>query len=112
VMGFLPPLGRLIAAIPDPVLGGAGIVLFGSVAAAGIRILGKVRYTGNMNIVIVAASLGFGLLPVVSPEIYAQMPSWFQVIFCSGIWSASLMTILLYVLFNQWQIGWTKYAAR
>lgn len=111
VMGFLPPLGRLIAAIPDPVLGGAGIVLFGSVAAAGIRILGKVRYTGNMNIVIVAASLGFGLLPVVSPEIYAQMPSWFQVIFGSGICSATLMAIVLNVVFNHWQIGKAKDAA-
>jgi len=44
VLGLLPIMGRLIAAIPVPVLGGAGLVLFGTVAASGIRTLAKIDY--------------------------------------------------------------------
>ncbi|MGO7594176.1 solute carrier family 23 protein, partial [Rhizobium leguminosarum] len=54
VLGLLPIFGRLIAAIPMPVLGGAGIVLFGSVAASGIRTLSKVDYQTQSNLIIVA----------------------------------------------------------
>src|SRR5690606_6427514 len=59
VLGLLPILGRVVAAIPMPVLGGAGIVLFGTVAASGIRTLSKVKYD-SANLVIVAASIAFG----------------------------------------------------
>ena len=45
ILGLLPVMGRLIAAIPMPVLGGAGLVLFGSVAASGIRTLAKLIIT-------------------------------------------------------------------
>ncbi len=58
MLGMLPVLGRVVAAIPFPVLGGAGIVLFGTVAASGIRTLAKVDYSGNMNLIIVAISIG------------------------------------------------------
>ena len=53
VLGLFPVLGRVMNAIPQPVLGGAGIVLFGSVAAAGIRTLSRVNFT-NSNVLIVA----------------------------------------------------------
>ena len=57
VLGLVPWLGQVVAAIPMPVLGGAGIVLFGTVAASGIRSLSTVKYDGNMNLVIVASAL-------------------------------------------------------
>src|SRR5690606_4374221 len=57
ILGLLPVLGRVVGEIPSPVLGGAGIVLFGSVAASGVRTLAKVDYRGNMNLIIVAASI-------------------------------------------------------
>ncbi|RAG73746.1 purine permease, partial [Burkholderia multivorans] len=57
VLGLLPVMGGVVAAIPSPVLGGAGIVLFGTVAASGIRTLSKVEYEGNLNMIIVAVSL-------------------------------------------------------
>ncbi|MDU3077968.1 MAG: solute carrier family 23 protein, partial [Mixta calida] len=62
LLGLLPVLGRVIAAIPMPVLGGAGVVLFGTVAASGIRTLAKVDYKDNMNLVIVATALAFGII--------------------------------------------------
>ncbi|WP_164234650.1 nucleobase:cation symporter-2 family protein [Microbacterium hydrocarbonoxydans] len=100
VLGLLPVLGRVVAAVPTPVLGGAGIVLFGSVAASGIRTLAKVDYRGNMNLVIVATSIGIGMLPIAAPTIYDQMPAWFDTIFHSGISSAAVAAILLNLLFN------------
>ncbi|MBO0980827.1 nucleobase:cation symporter-2 family protein [Microbacterium sp. SD291] len=100
VLGLLPVLGRVVAAVPTPVLGGAGIVLFGSVAASGIRTLAKVDYRGNMNLVIVASAIGIGMLPIAAPTIYDQMPSWFVTIFHSGISSAAVAAILLNLLFN------------
>lgn len=104
VLGLLPVLGRVVAAVPAPVLGGAGIVLFGTVAASGIRTLAGVKYDG-MNLVIVAASLAFGCLPIVSEGIYNNFPNWFATIFSSGISSGALMAVLLNILFNEIKFG-------
>jgi len=108
VLGLLPVMGRVVGAVPMPVLGGAGIVLFGTVAASGIRTLSTVDYKGNMNLIIVASSLGFGMLPVVKPDIYHAFPDWFVTIFHSGISSAAIMAILLNLLFNYVKTGNSK----
>ncbi|MHC6178191.1 nucleobase:cation symporter-2 family protein [Glutamicibacter endophyticus] len=107
VLGLLPVLGRVVAAIPMPVLGGAGIVLFGTVAASGIRTLSKVKYDG-LNLAIVAASISFGCLPIVKPDFYHNFPTWFETIFHSGISSAALMAVLLNLLFNEMRFGTPK----
>ena len=100
VLGLLPVMGGVVAAIPMPVLGGAGIVLFGTVAASGIRTLSKVEYEGNLNMIIVAVSLAFGIIPVVQPDFYESFPSWVGIILHSGISSATIMAVLLNLLFN------------
>ncbi|MGN8260922.1 nucleobase:cation symporter-2 family protein [Pseudomonas sp. SMSB3] len=105
VLGLLPVMGRVIAAVPTPVLGGAGIVLFGTVAASGIRTLSKVNYKNNVNLIIVAASLGFGMIPIAAPNFYHHFPNWFETIFHSGISSAAIMAILLNLLFNHFKTG-------
>ncbi|MFG0686936.1 nucleobase:cation symporter-2 family protein [Pseudomonas sp. WSY_20] len=105
VLGLLPIMGRIIAAVPTPVLGGAGIVLFGTVAASGIRTLSKVSYQNNVNLIIVAASLGFGMIPIAAPAFYHQFPNWFETIFHSGISSAAIMAILLNLIFNHFTAG-------
>ncbi len=104
-LGLLPILGRVVAAVPTAVLGGAGIVLFGTVAASGIRTLAKVEYKNNMNLIIVAASLGFGMIPIAAPAFYDKFPDWFATIFHSGISSAAVMAILLNLLFNHLKAG-------
>ncbi|MGF6394048.1 nucleobase:cation symporter-2 family protein [Pseudomonas plecoglossicida] len=105
VLGLLPVMGRVIAAVPTPVLGGAGIVLFGTVAASGIRTLSKVNYKNNVNLIIVAASLGFGMIPIAAPNFYHNFPNWFETIFHSGISSAAIMAILLNLIFNHFTAG-------
>ncbi|MGP4978955.1 nucleobase:cation symporter-2 family protein [Glutamicibacter arilaitensis] len=104
-VGLLPVLGRVVASIPSPVLGGAGVVLFGSVAAAGIRTLAKAK-DDNMNMLIIATSLAFGCIPMVKPDFYAQFPTWFGTIFQSSISSATIMAVLLNIIFNE--LNWGK----
>ncbi|ALE05833.1 uracil permease [Arthrobacter sp. ERGS1:01] len=100
LLGLLPVMGRVVAAVPTAVLGGAGIVLFGTVAASGIRTLSTVNYKNNMNLIIVATSVGFGVIPIAAPTFYDKFPAWFSTIFHSGISSAAVMAILLNLLFN------------
>ncbi|MEX3600984.1 nucleobase:cation symporter-2 family protein [Kocuria carniphila] len=105
VLGLLPVLGRVVAAVPSPVLGGAGIVLFGTVAASGIRTLAGVDYRSGLNLIVVAVSMAMGLIPVVSPTFYDQFPSWVQVVLGSGISAAALTAVLLNILFNELRFG-------
>ncbi|MFT0533685.1 nucleobase:cation symporter-2 family protein [Castellaniella hirudinis] len=105
VLGLLPVMGRLIATVPAAVLGGAGLVLFGTVAASGIRTLAKVDYEDNMNLIIVATSIGFGMIPIAAPNFYHHFPSWVATIFHSGISSAAIMAIALNLLFNHIKRG-------
>ena len=105
VLGLMPIMGRVIATVPTAVLGGAGIVLFGTVAASGIRTLAQVSYTNNMNLIIVATSIGFGMLPIAAPAFYDQFPDWFATIFHSGISSSAIMAIALNLLFNHMSVG-------
>ncbi|MGY4531745.1 xanthine permease [Pseudomonas sp. TE3786] len=104
-LGLLPVMGRLVAAVPTAVLGGAGLVLFGTVAASGIRTLAQVDYRNNMNLIIVATSIGFGMIPIAAPTFYHHFPGWFETIFHSGISSAAIMAILLNLLFNHLRAG-------
>jgi xanthine permease len=104
-LGLLPVMGRIVAAVPSAVLGGAGIVLFGTVAASGIRTLSKVDYRNNMNLIIVATSIGFGMIPIASPSFYDHFPAWFATIFHSGISSAAIMAITLNLVFNHLTVG-------
>ncbi|MEL4015703.1 nucleobase:cation symporter-2 family protein [Dryocola clanedunensis] len=100
VLGLLPVLGRVIACIPMPVLGGAGVVLFGSVAASGIRTLAKVDYKENMNLVVVATALAFGMIPIVMPTFYDRFPDWVRTLLHSGISATCLVAFVLNIVFN------------
>ena len=105
VLGLFPVLGQVVAAIPSPVLGGAGIVLFGSVAVSGIRTLSRVEYEGNLNLTLVAVALGFGIIPIAVPDFYDQFPTWVGMIFHSGIAAAAVVAVLLNLVFNEIRWG-------
>lgn len=100
VLGLFPKLGAVIASVPQPVLGGAGLALFATVAASGIRSLAKVDFDGHANLVIVAVALGLGVLPIASPDFYEGFPEWFRTVFDSGISAAAVAAVLLNVLFH------------
>jgi xanthine permease len=105
LLGLSPVLAAVVGVVPLPVLGGAGIALFGTVAASGIRTLGKVNYDNNANVVIVAVTLAFGLIPVVASDFWDEFPNWFVTVFHSGISAASIVAVVLNVFFNVFKPG-------
>jgi len=100
VLSLLPKAAYLIASIPPAVLGGASIAMFGMVTATGIKILQEADIGDRRNQLLVAVSVGFGLIPVVRPEFFAQMPQWMEPITHSGIAMATVSALVLNVLFN------------
>ncbi len=101
VLGALPKMGAFIESIPQFVLGGAGLVMFGMVAATGIRILATVDYHRNrFNLYIVALSIGFGLIPLVAPRWMQQMWHELHPLLESGILLTSISAVALNLFFN------------
>jgi OHCU decarboxylase len=100
VIGLIPKTGAIVAAIPHAVLGGAAIVLFGTVAVVGIQVLRRVDFHDERNVVILATSLGLALIPVAFPTFYQNLPDDWQVIVASGITMGSLSAIILNIVFN------------
>jgi uric acid transporter len=101
VLGMLPKLSAFVEAIPQFVLGGAGLVMFGMVAATGIRILAGVDYKGNRNnLYVVALSIGFGLVPLVAPRWMQQMAHSLHPLLESSILLTALAAVLLNLYFN------------
>lgn len=74
LMGLCPMAASLIAVVPRPVLGGAGVVLFGSVAASGIQTLVRAGLEKDNNVLIVAVSLAVGIIPITAPHFYHAFP--------------------------------------
>ena len=105
LLGLLPVVGAVVAAIPYPVLGGAGVVLFGSVAASGIRTLSRVDYQDNLNMVIVSVATAVGVIPIAAPTFWDAFPDWFATIMHSGISATALVAVVLNVLFNEVRAG-------
>ena len=101
VLGLLPKIAALVEAIPQPVLGGAGIVMFGMVAATGARILTGVDFRGNrFNLYVVAISIGFGMIPLVSPTFFKNLPDALHPLLESGILLAAIVSVVLNLFFN------------
>ncbi|WP_051967529.1 nucleobase:cation symporter-2 family protein [Kitasatospora mediocidica] len=100
LMGLMPVVGGLVSLVPQPVLGGAGVVLFGTVAVAGIRTLGKADLSAGSNAVIVAVSLAFGIFPIAYPDFYNALPQQLATILSSGISAGCLLAVTLNLLFN------------
>lgn len=99
-MGLLPKIGALVTIIPDSVLGGAMLVMFTMIAVQGIKMLTKVDFENNRNILIVAISIGMGLGVTVYPQIFQTLPQTIQLFLGNGIVVASICATLLNLLFN------------
>ncbi|QDQ14442.1 nucleobase:cation symporter-2 family protein [Streptomyces spectabilis] len=100
VLGAFPVLGAVVSLVPMPVLGGAGIVLFGSIAVSGIRTLSEAGLDDSSNIVLVAVALGAGIIPLAAPTFYADFPAWAQTVLGSGISAGALVAVSLNLFFH------------
>ncbi|MGD0722988.1 MAG: nucleobase:cation symporter-2 family protein [Roseiarcus sp.] len=101
-IGLIPKLAFIVASVPPCVLGGAGFIMFGMVAATGIKILATVDYARQRNnVLIVAIAIGFGLIPIVSPTFFHVMPDALKPIFGDAIILTSISAVLLNAWFNR-----------
>lgn len=94
IMGLIPKFASLISIMPSPVLGAAGIVMFGSIACSGIKILGKVDMT-RRNIFVIGISFALGVGVIVRPEALSMLPESLQIIFGSGVTTATIFAVIL-----------------
>ncbi|MEW5812628.1 MAG: solute carrier family 23 protein [Actinomycetota bacterium] len=99
LLGFLPKVAAVVASIPNPVLGGAALTLFATVAVVGIQTLGKVDFTDHRNLIIVTTSLALALWVTAYPDIAKGMPAGVDLIFGSGISIGAVSAILLNIVF-------------
>ena len=97
ILGFLPKFAALINIMPQPVLGGVGIVMFGTISAAGIKTLSKVKIN-NRNLLIIATSLGLGLGVTFRPELVSNLPEGIKMIFSSGISTGTIVALILNIV--------------
>ena len=93
LLGLFPVVGLIFSLMPEPVLGGATLLMFGTVAAAGIRIIASQGINRKATLVI-AISFSFGLSVELVPEILSQLPETVRNIFSSGITTGGVMAIL------------------
>ncbi|GFZ26868.1 xanthine permease [Lactobacillus corticis] len=99
-MGLLPKVGALVTVIPTPVLGGAMLVMFTMITVQGIKMLNKVNFDSNRNVLIVAISIGLGLGVTIYPQLFQNLPQTVQLFLSNGIVIASLSATILNLIFN------------
>ncbi|MCX4554094.1 purine permease [Streptomyces sp. NBC_01387] len=105
LLGLCPMAASAIALVPLPVLGGAGVVLFGSVAASGVQTLASAAMEKGENALIVATALGIGLIPIAAPDFYQAFPKDVLVVLDSGISTGCVVAIVLNLAFNHLGAG-------
>jgi len=100
-LALVPKLAHVVASVPSFVLGGAGIVMFGMVAATGVRILGSIDFGANRHaLYVIAISIGLGLIPTLSPTLFQHLPAWTHPITHSGIVLGTVAAVLLNLFYN------------
>lgn len=94
LMGLFPVLGAIFTQLPKPVVGGVTLLMFATVATAGIRILSTVDFT-HRNVLIIATSLGLATGIAFVPDVLSQTPQFFQNIFGSAVTMSGIVAITL-----------------
>ena len=101
VFGSIPKIGALATIVPQPVLGGAMISMFGMVLAYGVKMLGNTDFAKQENLMIIACSVGLGLGVTTVPTAFAQLPSFIRMFTDSGIVLGTIVAIVMNLIFNR-----------
>jgi xanthine permease len=99
-LGLVPKVAAVTTIIPAPVLGGAMVAMFGMVVAYGIKMLSKVEFASQENLLIIACSVGMGLGVTVVPDLFSHMPSSVRILTDNGIVAGSITAVVLNIIFN------------
>ena len=97
LLGLFPKLGGVIAAMPDSVIGGAAIIMFGLIVGAGIKLISKSEMS-QRNVLILALSLSFGIGLNAFPEFVAHIPDFgikLKLLLTTGLIPAGLLAFVL-----------------
>lgn len=100
LMSLFPKFATIVSIMPMPVLGGAGLLMFGNVAAAGIQSLSRVHFN-NRNMLIVAGSIAVGLGVSFRPEVTAGLPELLRGLFSSGISAGTIVALVLNIVLKE-----------
>ena len=99
-LALLAPLGRLVNAIPGPVVGGTAIIVFCVIAAMGVDILRKVDLGEHGNLFTLAAALAMGLLPILVPGLYSRFPQSVALVLGNGLAAGTLTAVFCNIIFH------------
>lgn len=105
ILGLMPVTGAVIAALPEPVVGGVGLVLFGSIAVVGVGTLKSVSTSDTINSTIMALAVGVGLMTKFAPTMWDEFPDWSQSILADGVVLTAVTAVLLNLIFNHTSIA-------
>lgn len=81
--GIFPIFGAVLATLPDAVLGGCTIMMFGTIVVSGLQMIGKCGYS-QRNITIVALSLSIGIGFTQVPELFSVFPKIIETVFAEN----------------------------
>ena len=97
--GFVPALGVILASLPDAVLGGCTLMMFGSIVVSGVRMISQCGYS-QRNMSIAALSLSIGLGFTQTPQIFRLFPDLFRSVFAENcVAVVFIVAILLNLIF-------------
>lgn len=99
-LSLAPKAAALVSNIPTPVLGGCGLVLFGSIAATGIQTLRRVDFENTGNVLIVGISLSAAMLVVANPIYFSGLPKALADILNNPITLGAVSAVVLNLVFN------------
>jgi len=105
LVGLFAPVVRLINAIPEAVIGGTAIVVFGVIIVLGVQMLARANIADHTTMFIVAVSLGLGLIPILLPAPYAELPTNLRIILESGVAVSTFSAVVLNALLNHGPIA-------
>lgn len=99
-LGIFPKISALISVMPQPVLGGVGVIMFGLVAAQGIKTLSQVKI-GDRELLIISVAFALGIGVTVRPELLAGLPNPLQMLLSSGISTGTLAALILNLVLKE-----------
>lgn len=113
VAGVFAPLVQLIMVIPDPVVGGTAVVVFGVIVVLGIQMLGRINLHDHATMLIVAVSIGMGVMPILLANPYVAAAPPLRMILENAVAMSAFTAVILNALFNHgplaaWRHGGTR----
>ncbi|MHA6643742.1 nucleobase:cation symporter-2 family protein [Mesorhizobium sp. A623] len=101
VIGLSPFLATAVAALPKPVVGGAGFMMFGTLVVVGMKTLKSVDFDSSFkNFIVVGISVAMCMIPIMNAKFFQFMPDWSQVLFTSPVIMGAVTAIILNVALN------------